>query len=148
MSRNNILRRAVRLALANAAAASVALPIIAAAADQAAPAPSDSPPAPPAVAASASLTASAAAAPIAALQEVVVTGSRIQQPGLSSISPVTALSARDIASQGVSSVEDVLNNLPQVMADQGAMASNAATGTATVDLRGLGVQRTLVLVDG
>ena len=148
MSRNNMLRRAIRLALANAAAASIALPIIAAAADQAAPAPSNSPPAPPATAASASLTPSTAAAPIAALQEVVVTGSRIVQPGLSSISPVTALSARDIASQGVSSVEDVLNNLPQVMADQGAMASNATTGTATVDLRGLGVQRTLVLVDG
>ncbi len=78
----------------------------------------------------------------------MVTGSRIVQPGLSSISPVTALSAKDIASQGVTSVEDVLNNLPQVMADQGAMASNGATGTATVNLRGLGPQRTLVLVDG
>ncbi|HZT02979.1 MAG TPA: TonB-dependent receptor [Steroidobacteraceae bacterium] len=140
MSKNMILRRAIRLALANAAAASVALPAVgvAAAADpQAAPAP-----------AAAAATPATTAAPIAALQEVVVTGSRIVQPGLSSISPVTAISAKDIAAQGVTSVEDVLNNLPQVMADQGAMASNAATGTATVDLRGLGPQRTLVLVDG
>ena len=139
MSKNTILRRAIRLALANAAAASMALPMVAAAADQATPAPSNDPPTPAAAPA-------AAAAP--ALQEVVVTGSRIVQPGLSSISPVTAISAKDIASQGVTSVEDVLNNLPQVMAEQGAMASNGATGTATVNLRGLGPQRTLVLVDG
>ena len=144
MSKNTILRRAIRLALANAAAAAVALPALAPAADQATPAPSTSPPAPAAAAAA----APAAAPPTAALQEVVVTGSRIVQPGLSSISPVTAISAKDIASQGVTSVEDVLNNLPQVMADQGAMASNGASGTATVDLRGLGPQRTLVLVDG
>ena len=138
MSKNTLLRRAIRLALANAAAASVALPAVAAAADpQAAPAPSAAP-----------ATPATAAAPTAALQEVVVTGSRIVQPGLSSISPVTAISAKDIASQGVTSVEDVLNNLPQVMANQGAMTSNGATGTATVDLRGLGPQRTLVLVNG
>ena len=138
MSKNTLLRRAIRLALANAAAASVALPAMAAAADpQAVPAPSAAP-----------ATPATAAAPTAALQEVVVTGSRIVQPGLSSISPVTAISAKDIASQGVTSVEDVLNNLPQVMADQGAMTSNGATGTATVDLRGLGPQRTLVLVNG
>ncbi|HZT02977.1 MAG TPA: TonB-dependent receptor [Steroidobacteraceae bacterium] len=144
MSKNTILRRAIRLALANAAAAAVALPALAPAADQATPAPSTSPPAPAAAAAA----APAVAPPTAALQEVVVTGSRIVQPGLSSISPVTAISAKDIASQGVTSVEDVLNSLPQVMADQGAMSSNGATGTAVVDLRGLGPQRTLVLVDG
>lgn len=141
MSKNASIRRAIRFALSNAALASIALPAVgmASAADPAAPpAPSD-PPAP---------AAAAAASPAPALQEVVVTGSRIVQPGLSSISPVTALSARDIASQGVTTVEDVLNNLPQVVADQGAMASNGATGTATVDLRGLGPQRTLVLVDG
>jgi outer membrane receptor protein involved in Fe transport len=139
MSKNTNLRRAIRLALANAAAASVALPIagLAAAENQAVPAP-----------AAAAATPATAAAPTAALQEVVVTGSRIVQPGLSSISPVTAISAKDIASQGVTSVEDVLNNLPQVMAAQGSMSSNGATGTATVDLRGLGPQRTLVLVDG
>ena len=136
---NNTIRRAIRLALSHAAVASIALPAaaVAAPADQAVPAPSAAP-----------ATPATAAAPVAALQEVVVTGSRIVQPGLSSISPVTAISAKDIASQGVTSVEDVLNNLPQVMADQGAMASNGATGTATVNLRGLGPQRTLVLVNG
>jgi iron complex outermembrane receptor protein len=38
--------------------------------------------------------------------------------------------------------------LPQVFGDQGGGISNGATGEATVDLRGLGVQRTLVLING
>ena len=148
MFNNTILRRAIRLALANAAAASMALPIAAAAADAATPPAPNDPPAPQSTAAPAAATGATAAPPIAALQEVVVTGSRIVQPGLRSISPVTAISAKEIASQGVTSVEDVLNNLPQVVADQGAMASNGASGTAEVDLRDLGPQRTLVLIDG
>ena len=142
MFKNILLRKAIRLALSSAASASIALPAIASATDQTTPTPANDPPAP-----QAAVTASTTAPPTA-LQEVVVTGSRIVQPGLSSISPVTALSAKSIASQGVTSVEDVLNNLPQVMADQGAMASNGATGTASVNLRGLGPQRTLVLVNG
>jgi iron complex outermembrane recepter protein len=135
MSKNTLLRRAIRLALANAAAASVALPLAAMADDATGPAD----PAP---------QAAPASAPQPALQEVVVTGSRIVQPGLKSISPVTAISAKEIASQGTTSIEDILNSLPQVVASQGAMLSNGATGTATVDLRGLGPQRTLVLING
>ncbi|HUI62705.1 MAG TPA: TonB-dependent receptor plug domain-containing protein, partial [Steroidobacteraceae bacterium] len=84
----------------------------------------------------------------AAVTEVVVTGSRIVEPGLQAISPVTTVTADTIKSTGVTRVEDLLNNLPQVMADQGSMASNGASGTATVDLRGLGPQRTLVLING
>ena len=45
-------------------------------------------------------------------------------------------------------VEDLLNELPQVFAAQGSNISNGADGTATVDLRGLGAKRTLVLVNG
>lgn len=44
--------------------------------------------------------------------------------------------------------EELLNALPQVVSGQGAFISNEATGTATVDLRGLGAARTLVLVNG
>jgi iron complex outermembrane receptor protein len=83
-----------------------------------------------------------------ALQEVVVTGSRISVPNQVSISPVTFVSAMDVAASGATRVEDLLNELPQVFASQGAMVSNGATGTATVDLRGVGSKRTLVLVNG
>src|ERR1700733_11056811 len=82
------------------------------------------------------------------LQEVVVTGSRISVPNQVSISPVTFVSALDIQTTGVTRVEDLLNELPQVFAAQGSNMSNGADGTATVDLRGLGAKRTLVLVNG
>jgi iron complex outermembrane recepter protein len=82
------------------------------------------------------------------LAEVVVTGSRIATPSLESVSPVTAVSAEEIKDQGITRVEDLLNSLPQVVADQGSGLSMASNGTATVNLRGLGVERTLVLVNG
>ena len=84
----------------------------------------------------------------ATLQEVVVTGSRISVPNQVSISPVTFVSAQDVQVTGLTRVEDMLNELPQVFAAQGSNISNGATGTATVDLRGLGAKRTLVLVNG
>jgi len=84
----------------------------------------------------------------AALQEVVVTGSRISVPNQISISPVTFVSAQDVAASGFTRVEDLLNELPQVFAAQGANISNGAFGTAEVDLRGVNPKRTLVLVNG
>lgn len=82
------------------------------------------------------------------IQEVVVTGSRIASPNMTSISPVTAISREDIAATGKVRVEDILNQLPQAMAAQGSMLSNGSTGIATVDLRGLNAKRTLVLING
>jgi outer membrane receptor protein involved in Fe transport len=82
------------------------------------------------------------------LQEVVVTGSRIATPNLDAISPVTAITSEEIKSSGVTKIEDLLNSLPQVVADQGSGLSMGSTGVATINLRGLGVQRTLVLVNG
>ena len=98
-------------------------------------------------------TPSIAAAPAsnagpAGAGEIVVTGSRIPQPNLNSVAPVTVVSAADIKLQGTTRVEDILNSLPQVFATQTSGVSNGATGTATVDLRGLGDVRTLVLING
>jgi iron complex outermembrane receptor protein len=81
-------------------------------------------------------------------QEVVVTGSRIPQPNLSSVSPLATVSDVELKAEGTVNVETLLNNMPQVFADFGANVSNGSTGTATVNLRNLGDQRTLVLVDG
>jgi len=83
-----------------------------------------------------------------ALSEVVVTGSRIAVPNQTSITPVTFVSSADIQQTGLTRVEDVLNQLPQVFADQSSAISNGSNGTATVNLRGLNAKRTLVLVDG
>jgi iron complex outermembrane receptor protein len=82
------------------------------------------------------------------VQELVVTGSRIPQPNLTSASPVTVVGAEDIQTRGVTRTEDLVNQLPQVFAAQGSNYANGATGTATVDLRALGPNRTLVLIDG
>jgi iron complex outermembrane recepter protein len=86
--------------------------------------------------------------PSAQIQEVVVTGSRIAVPNQTSISPVTFVSAADIQQTGVTRVEDLLNELPQVFASQNANVSNGSDGTATINLRGLDPKRTLVLVNG
>ena len=77
------------------------------------------------------------------ISEVVVTGSRIAQPGLTSISPVVSVGSDQIKIEGVTRVEDLINNLPQAVADFGGNLSNGSTGAATVNLRGLGSQRTL-----
>jgi iron complex outermembrane recepter protein len=88
------------------------------------------------------------AAEEAASEEIIVTGSRIPQPNLEGVSPVTSLTGADIKAAGITRVEDLLNRLPQVFGGQTGGQSNASDGTATVDLRGLGSTRTLVLVNG
>ncbi|MGH8856148.1 MAG: TonB-dependent receptor plug domain-containing protein, partial [Telluria sp.] len=77
-----------------------------------------------------------------------MTGSRIATANLESVSPVTVVGAKDIKLEGTRSVENLLNNLPQVFADQGGSISNGSSGTATVNLRNFGADRTLVLVNG
>lgn len=79
---------------------------------------------------------------------VIVTGSRIRQANLEGTTPVTQVTSADIATQGVTRVEDLVNQLPQAFAAQNANVANGATGAATINLRGLGSPRTLVLVDG
>jgi outer membrane receptor protein involved in Fe transport len=84
----------------------------------------------------------------AGLEEVVVTGSRIRSPNLTAISPITSVDAGYIGSTNLTRVEDILNNLPMVFAGQNSTVSNGSDGTAAVNLRGLGPQRALVLVNG
>lgn len=79
---------------------------------------------------------------------IIVTGSRIARPEQDSVSPVTAIGAEEIDNTGIVRVEDLVNNLPQTVAAQTAFVSNGASGTATLNLRGLGTLRTLVLMDG
>jgi iron complex outermembrane recepter protein len=89
------------------------------------------------------------------LQEVIVTGSRIPVPAsISATSPTAVVTSQEIKLQGATDITDVLNALPQNIigtnADFGNTSSplTATGGFTTVDLRGLGPQRTLVLVNG
>ncbi len=100
--------------------------------------------------------APAAAPEASTVGELVVTGSRIPQPNLTSVSPVTSVNQQAIKLAGAINVEDFVNQLPQAFANFGSYQSNGATGTANVDLRGLDkgdgstslASRTLVLIDG
>ncbi|MBN9534280.1 MAG: TonB-dependent receptor [Alphaproteobacteria bacterium] len=82
------------------------------------------------------------------VETVIVTGSRIPQQGLYSSSPVTAVGQQEMQFQGTTGVENLVNSLPSAFADQGGNLANGATGTATANLRNLGANRTLVLIDG
>lgn len=83
------------------------------------------------------------------IEELIVTGSRIpQNTNLESASPVTTVGADEFLYTGITRVEDLLNDLPQVTGSNSSNDANGATGTATVDLRDLGPARTLTLVNG
>src|SRR5438067_563392 len=75
-------------------------------------------------AATADATATTTAADTTAVQELVVTGSRIPTKNLTSVSPITMVDNREIKLTGTTNVEDFLNNLPQVFAEQGQYESN------------------------
>jgi outer membrane receptor protein involved in Fe transport len=81
-------------------------------------------------------------------QVIIVTGTRIQQPGLVSTSPVETVRPRDITLTGVANVEQTLNRFPQIAPSFSNTSNNPGSGGATLDLRGLGSVRTLVLVNG
>ena len=82
------------------------------------------------------------------VEEIVVTGSRIKKRNLVSTSPVKQIDSEEFLFQGTTRIEDLLNALPQTVADQSAFVNNGETGTATVDLRGLFPVRTLTLLNG
>jgi iron complex outermembrane receptor protein len=94
-----------------------------------------------------------AAAVMPALSEVVVTGTRIALPaGTTSPTPVTELSSATMRAMGIANIGDALNQLPAFL-DNGEPTQTTALspqniGSRIVDLRGLGADRTLVLVDG
>jgi outer membrane receptor protein involved in Fe transport len=107
---------------------------------------------PPAPRATRTAAPAAGADPQAAtkLQAVVVTGSRIPRAEIEGPSPVTIIGAQDIHDRGFATVPDIMSSLTQNL---GALDNNQSTdgfspGAQAVDLRGLGPNHTLVLVNG
>ena len=83
------------------------------------------------------------------LEEITVTGTRLKgNPNLASATPVLSVTGAEAAIRGNVRVEDFINVLPQVFANQASEVSNDASGTASLNLRGLGRNRTLVMIDG
>ncbi len=79
---------------------------------------------------------------------VVITGTRITAPGVESSSPITSVGAEEIALQQQPEVEKILRLLPMTIPGDGQNVNNGTAGAATVNLRGLGPQRGLLLLDG
>ncbi|NWL16008.1 TonB-dependent receptor [Pseudoalteromonas sp. Scap03] len=86
---------------------------------------------------------------VKSIEKIQVTGSRIKRSDMENASPVTLIGADDIQAMGATSIDSVLQKMT---ATGGAMTNpginNGSGGNARIDLRGLGANRTLVLVNG
>src|SRR5262245_45524657 len=85
------------------------------------------------------------------VEEVLITGSRIARPNLESSVPITTVTGEELFETGNTSVGDLLNDLPALRSTVGQSNSQrflGHTGLNLLDLRGLGTERTLVLVNG
>lgn len=80
---------------------------------------------------------------------IVVTGTRIARPDLQATSPITSVTAEQFDLTGTVTVETLLNDLPQFVPGNTRVSNNqGGEDFSTLDLRGLGAGRTLILVDG
>ena len=92
---------------------------------------------------------SSAAAPLE--EEIVVTGSRIQRAGTNATTPVVVIGSQDIEQAGAVNSGDLLRQLPAIAPGLGSESSGVSfngAGLELVDLRSLGTNRTLVLING
>ena len=82
------------------------------------------------------------------VETVTVTGTRITTPGTVSNSPISSISAEEIKTSQPVAVEEFFKGLPSAVPSIGPGTNNGTGGGATIDLRGLGANRTLVLING
>ncbi len=84
------------------------------------------------------------------LETIVVTGSRIRRVDVESASPVFSIEKADIQKSGKLTIGDLIQETPAISgaATNPAVNNGGGSGAATISLRGLGSQRTLLLVDG
>ncbi|WP_374570057.1 TonB-dependent receptor plug domain-containing protein [Phenylobacterium sp.] len=106
-----------------------------------------------ALAADADADTAAAGGETSALDEVVVTGSRIVRDGYDAPTPVNVLGTEEIQAEAPANIADFVNTLPSVTgsataASSSGALSNGQAGISALNLRALGTGRTLVLFDG
>lgn len=82
------------------------------------------------------------------IEEVVVTGSRIRNPNLTQSSPVASVDAATIELRQVNVVEEFLREIPGVVPSIGANVNNGNGGSTFINLRGLGSNRNITLMNG
>ncbi|MCG8434566.1 MAG: TonB-dependent receptor, partial [Gammaproteobacteria bacterium] len=84
----------------------------------------------------------------AALDRVEITGSRIKRTDIETAQPVTVIQRADIERTGLTALGDLLQDLPSAGAAINTNVNNGGNGVTFIDLRNLGTNRTLVLVNG
>lgn len=82
------------------------------------------------------------------LEQIIITGTRIQNPNIVAASPVTVLDQTEIEQKFTPNIERVFRDLPITVPGDGQNVNNGTAGRAEVDLRGLGPQRSLNMIDG
>ncbi|WP_338244467.1 TonB-dependent receptor domain-containing protein [Aurantiacibacter hainanensis] len=86
--------------------------------------------------------------PEAADNTITVTGTRIQRRDTDTAAPVAVVDSAEFELSGSVNVENVVNSLPQVVPGVTSFSNNPGNGTASLNLRGLGETRTMLLVNG
>ncbi len=83
------------------------------------------------------------------IEEIITTGSRIKRADLDSASPVTVISREVLLAQGITDVGNLLQSMPSMSGSPiGTTTNNGGNGSVQIDLRGMGVDRTLTLING
>lgn len=83
------------------------------------------------------------------VDDVVVTGSRIARQDYASTSPIVTVDQEDFQATGAVTIDALINDLPQFVPSINSTSNNPSNGgQANINLRGLGTQRTLVLMNG
>ena len=83
-----------------------------------------------------------------AIEEVIVTGTRIHNQNVIAASPVTTIGLEEIEQKQTPNIERIFRDLPMTIPGDGENVNNGTAGQATLDLRGLGPERSLLLMDG
>lgn len=96
---------------------------------------------------------SAAEEDVGPVEEIVVTGSRIRRDEFSSASPITVITSETSALAGLLNTADILQTTTVATGQQidnsfSGFVTDGGPGARSISLRGLGAQRTLVLVNG
>ncbi|UAK25910.1 TonB-dependent receptor plug domain-containing protein [Sphingomonas nostoxanthinifaciens] len=92
-------------------------------------------------------TPAAGAAPMEEVKDIVVTGSRISRQGFETPTPMTAISSKQLEAKAAVTVTDIVAEIPSLTPNQN-VNNSTNVGQTNFNLRGIGANRTLVLLDG
>jgi iron complex outermembrane receptor protein len=93
-------------------------------------------------------SAEADEAEVEKVERIEVTGSRIRRADVEGANPVSVMTAIDIEKFGITSIGDVLQSIPSAGSAINTNSNNGGNGSTTLNIRGVGSNRTLVLING